>query len=208
MPHLYVIDNFEARGNIKGADIQHIPVTYYSRRHRRRSMRLHGYDYSSQGSYFVTICTYQRNCLFGKILDGKMRLNPFGRVTKDCWKQIPQHFPHVTLDEFIVMPNHLHGIITIQHAVTQPQSEPSIEKTFDTMMKPGGLSTIVRSFKSATTRNINILRGAFGIPVWQRNYYDHIIRDAIAYQRIKHYIRKNPLSWQTDQLHPNNPSKW
>ncbi|MEM1252673.1 MAG: transposase [Cyanobacteria bacterium P01_H01_bin.21] len=169
-------------------------------------MRLRGYDYASQGAYFVTICTYRRTCLFGEIIDEKMQLNQFGQIAEDCWQQIPKHFSNVDLDEFIVMPNHLHGIIIIEYSVTQKQ--PGTTERFGNMMQPGALSTIVRSFKSATTRQINILRAGPKSPVWQRNYYDHIIRNAISYGRIKYYIRHNPLSWQVDQLHPNNPSKW
>ena len=171
-------------------------------------MRLSGYDYSSQGAYFVTICTYQRTCLFGEIINEQMQLNQFGQIVKDYWQQIPKHFPNVELDEFIVMPNHLHSIIVIKHAVLENQPGTTTAEIFGNMMKPGALSTIVRSFKSATTRQINILRAAPGSPVWQRNYYDHIIRNEVSYTQIEHYIRYNPLSWQIDQLHPNNPSKW
>ena len=137
-----------------------------------------------------------------------MQLSQFGQVAEKCWQQLPTHFPNVDLDEFIVMPNHLHGIIIIKYAVAENQSKVLPVEKFGNMMKPGALSTIVRSFKSATTRQINILRTESGLPVWQRNYYDHIIRNAMSYRRIKHYIRHNPLSWQADQLHPNNPSKW
>ena len=183
-------------------------MIHHPHRHRRRSLRLRGYDYSSQGAYFITICTYQRDCLFGKVENGKMQLSSSGQIAEDCWKQVPMHSPNIELSEFIVMPNHLHGIVVVQHTTTWHRLDASSAATFGKMMKPNALSTIVRSFKSATTRNINILRGAFGIPVWQRNYYDHIIRDAITYQRIEHYIRNNPSSWQQDQLHPANTSKW
>ncbi|NER84462.1 MAG: transposase [Leptolyngbya sp. SIO1D8] len=177
------------------------------RRPRRNTLRLRGYDYSSQGAYFVTLCTHQRACLFGKILDGKTQLSPSGRIAEDFWQQIPTHFPNVELDEFIVMPNHLHGIIVIKQAVIDNRPGTSTHQKFGNMLKPGALSTIVRSFKSATTRHINLLRAAPGSPVWQRNYYDHIIRNAASYGRIQYYIRQNPLSWQTDQLHPDTPSK-
>ena len=169
-------------------------------------MRLRGYDYSSQGAYFITICTYQRACIFGKIIDDQMQLSPFGQIAKDCWQQIPTHFPNVDLNEYVIMPNHLHGIIGIKYPVADGQLKTT--EKFGNMMRPGALSTIVRSFKSATTRQINILRDAPGTPIWQRNYYDHIIRDAVSYEQIQHYIRHNPLSWQIDQLHPDNPSKW
>ncbi|MEM9164905.1 MAG: transposase [Cyanobacteria bacterium P01_F01_bin.4] len=182
-------------------------MPYHSHRHRRPSMRLRGYDYSSQGAYFVTLCTYQRTCLFGKIVNGKSQLSPFGQIADDCWQQIPTHFPNVDLDEFIIMPNHLHGIIVIKYALIKNQPGIKTADRFGNMMKPGALSTIVRSFKSATTRQINILRDAPRSPVWQRNYYDHIIRNAMSYRQIQHYIRNNPLSWQVDQLHPDNPSK-
>ncbi len=157
--------NTGGEGNVRGADIRPVLVAYYPYRHRRRSLRLRGYDYSSQGAYFVTICTHQRDCLFGRIQNSKTWLNPLGQIAEDCWKQIPAHFPNSELEEFVIMPNHLHGIIAIHRTVAQPQPDTSSAAAFGKIMKPGALSTIVRSFKSATTRNINILRGTFGTPV-------------------------------------------
>jgi len=88
-------------------------MRYDPNRHHRRSIRLSGYDYSQAGAYFITICTQDRACLFGDVVDGEMRLNDAGRVAQQCWRQIPAHFPNVELDEFVVMPNHVHGILVI-----------------------------------------------------------------------------------------------
>ena len=124
--------------------------------HRRRSIRLRDYDYSQQGAYFVTVCAWNRECLFGEIKNGQMGLNEYGEMVMKCWKAIPDHFPHVATDEFIIMPNHIHGIVFIvgaRHAVPLQ----TIGKQF---AKPvsGSLSTIIRSFKSAVTKSINTIR--------------------------------------------------
>ncbi|OGR05613.1 MAG: hypothetical protein A2511_01970 [Deltaproteobacteria bacterium RIFOXYD12_FULL_50_9] len=118
---------------------------------KRRSIRLHGYNYSQNGAYFVTICAQNRECLFGEIVDGEMWLNDAGRVVQKCWDDILVHFPYVEMDECVVMPNHVHGIIAIvgaRHAV------PLQTGQFD---KPvaGSIPTIIRSFKSAVTKCVN-----------------------------------------------------
>ena len=173
-------------------------MKYDPKKHHRRSIRLKGYDYCQVGAYFVTIVTQDRVCLFGAVVDGEMRLNDAGRMVAQCWQQIPAHFPHVELDEFVMMPNHVHGIIIVvgaRHAVPLPER----------FGKPvsGSLPTIIRSFKSAATKRINELRGTTGTRVWQRNYYEHIIRDEQSWDRIREYIVNNPLQWELDRLNPN-----
>ena len=176
-------------------------MTFYPERQRRRTMRLPGYDYSALGAYFITICTHQRQRLFGRIVKGENQISPFGQIVEDFWWAVPTHFSHATLDEFIVMPNHVHGIVVIKSPVTQ-RNNCGQQNTLGHIMKPGTVSTIVRSFKSVTTRKINAVRSSPGSSVWQKNYYDHIIRDKRSYYHIQNYIRNNPLSWQKDKLRP------
>ena len=192
-----------------------IPVTYNSEIHRRRSIRLKGYDYSQAGAYFVTICSWQRECLFGKIANGEMILNEYGEIIMKCWDTIPSHFLHVETDEFIVMPNHVHGIVFVNNGrgeVSSPFSEV-IAPNSKTKTAPiqGGetpplrkitLGQIVAYFKYQTAKRINQIRNTSGQPVWQRNYYEHIIRDDRELQAIREYIRYNPLKWDEDEENP------
>ena len=176
-------------------------------RHHRRSIRLKGYDYSQPGTYFITICAHDRACLFGEVVDGEMRLNEYGHIVRRCWEEIPLHFPHAELDTFVVMPNHVHGIVILtvgarhdvgaRHAVPLPHTEQFGKPV------PGSIPTIVRSFKSATTRHINALRGTPGAPVWQRNYYEHIVRNEESLNRIREYILTNPIRWAMDWENPH-----
>lgn len=178
--------------------------------HRRRSIRLRGYDYSQAGAYFVTICTQHRECLFGKITDQVMRLNDAGAIAAKCWQGIPLHFPHAALDEWTVMPNHVHGIIVITDtagrgtACRAPTHRAPATERFGKPVS-GSLPTVVRSYKSAVTRHINILRTTPGNRLWQRNYWDHVIRNETELHRIRQYIRNNPTRWQEDALHPDQP---
>jgi REP element-mobilizing transposase RayT len=183
-------------------------VKYNPDKHYRQSIRLKGYDYTSPGAYFITICSHQRQCLFGAIVDDEMQMSKIGEIAKSCWRTIPDHFAKVQLGEFVVMPNHLHGIIFITdtcRGMALPCPYPTMETSCPhPMMSPeerkfgkpiaGSLSTIVGSFKSAATKQINILRNAPGTPVWQRNYYEHIIRHEGSLQYLRQYIHNNPLS--------------
>lgn len=182
--------------------------------HHRRSIRIKEYDYTSPGAYFVTLVTYQRDCLFGEIRDAKMALNDFGSIADECWRAIPDHFPFVELGAYVIMPNHVHGIIVIRESVgarhvcpsgyasslqnTPPQNPPR-------GTPPHSLGTIVGSYKSAVTRRIGREHNATAI--WQRNYYEHIIRDEKDLQRITDYIETNPSRWDEDDNNQrNNPS--
>ncbi len=147
-------------------------------------------------------------CLFGHVTDGIMRLNIYGKIVWSCWREIPDHFPHVELDEFVVMPNHVHGILWIvdnvgaRHGVPLPNggTVPNHERFGKPV--PGSIPTIIRSFKSAVTKQINGKRGTPGARVWQRNYYEHIIRDESSLNRIREYITMNPLRWAMDRENP------
>ena len=177
--------------------------------HHRHTIRLQGYDYAQPGAYFVTICTYNRVCSFGEVAGGQMQLNDWGRVVAECWSVIPTHFVHVVLDEWVVMPNHVHGIVVITEAVgarvgaqqcCAPTDAPTdINPRAYPHVAPGSLGAIVRSFKSAVTQRINLLRGTNTPPVWQRNYYEHIVRDEPGLNAIRQYIRHNPAKWNLDR---------
>ncbi len=152
----------------------------------RPSLRLPDYDYAQPGGYFVTICTLDRVCRFGEIRDGEMCLNDAGRMISTVWEALPQRFPHVTLDAFVVMPNHLHGIVMIQE------------------YRAGqGLGQIIGAFKSiATSRYIAGVRRdgwqRFDGRLFQDNYFEHVIRNAASLDRIRQYILANPLRWEDD----------
>jgi REP element-mobilizing transposase RayT len=165
--------------------------------HHRRSIRLRGYDYTSGGAYFVTVNTHARECLFGQIAGDELSLNAYGEIALECWLEIPTHCPQADIDAFVVMPNHIHGILVLIDDMDPALDAPAQER----FGKPvaGSLPTIVRLYKAAVTRRINELRGAPGIPIWQRNYYEHIIRDHEALTRIRTYIITNPTRWKVEQ---------
>jgi REP element-mobilizing transposase RayT len=156
-------------------------------------LRLKDYDYAQAGAYFVTICVRDRACLFGNAVDGEMRLNAFGRLVDAAWRALPEHYPHVDLDCFVVMPNHFHGIVALR-----PAQECAAEIHAG---KRHGLPEIVRAFKTFSARRINEVRGTQGVPVWQRNYYEHVIRDEADYRRITEYVAENPRRWSEDSLY-------
>jgi len=170
--------------------------------HDRHSIRLKGYDYSARGSYFLTICSHGRECLFGDVVGEEMRLSEIGDIVGKCWAEIPNHFANVRLDKFVVMPNHVHGILALgmvgtRHAVSLPRTEQFGKPT------RGSVPTIIRSFKSAATKRINRLRGIPGCPVWQGRFHDHIIRNDADLHRIREYIETNPAKWASDEENPD-----
>ena len=190
-------------------------MTYDPKRHHRRSIRLKGYDYTRPGAYFVTICAHNRECLFGEVVDGEMVLNEYGEIVREEWFRTAQVRPYVELfeDEFVVMPNHIHGIVWIVDDVDDTvgaqrrcasTTKPKPGGVPPNNVAPGSLGAIIRSFKSAVTKRINALRGTTGAPVWQRNYYEHIIRDDRALNAIRRYIAENPLRWHLDRYNPHH----
>ena len=168
--------------------------------HRRRSIRLKGYDYTQPGAYFVTICTHGRAMLFGRVVDGEMALNAYGEIVREEWFRTAQVRPYVELfpDEFVVMPNHIHGIVWIVGATRRVA--PTNGHPHGPV--PGSLGAIIGQFKSIVTKRINALRGTPGAPVWQRNYYEYIIRTERALDAIRRYIAANPLRWDLDRYNP------
>jgi len=174
-----------------------------SPRRHRRSIRLTGYNYSRAGAYFVTICTRERACLFGQVIDGTMRLNGTGRMVEREWERTATVRPDIEIDTFVVMPNHFHGIIVIRPGRGTLQRAPTTER----FGKPTSntIPTIIRLFKSTTTKQINEARRAPGVPVWQRNYYEHVIRNEQSLSRVRQYIADNPGQWETDRENPIHP---
>lgn len=163
----------------------------------RRSIRLQNHDYASPGEYFITICTYEREPIFGMIRENKMILNEWGTIAESSWQNLYQHFSHIHLNSWIVMPNHIHGIICIDE---YPDGHFKTDRKFSDAIS-GSISTIVGSFKSATTRKINQIRQNSGATIWQRNYYEHVIRDDITKARIQDYIVNNPKNWTDDRFY-------
>jgi REP element-mobilizing transposase RayT len=157
--------------------------------HHRRSIRLRGYDYTQSGVYFVTICTHARAHIFGQIIDGAVDLSPAGRLLDRCWLALPRHFSFVTIDTYVIMPDHIHGILAIDrpedHARPAPSTRPHVV--------PGSLGAIVRTLKSTAARAINRSSGG---PIWQRNYYERVVRDDAELQRVRAYIINNPARWR------------
>ena len=157
--------------------------------HHRRSIRLKGYDYSREGAYFITVCTKDKEWLFGDVINGEMQLNDIGNVALQCWKDIPKHFPNVVLDEFIVMPNHIHGIVIFNVGA----KNISLLQHGTTMT----IGSVIRGFKIGITKWARA-NGASHSP-WQRNYYEHIIRNETELNKIREYIINNPVNWETDE---------
>jgi len=183
-------------------------------KHHRRSIRLQGYDYSQAGAYYVTIVTYQRDCLFGEIENEIMILNDFGKIADECWRAIPEHFPTVELGAHVIMPNHVHGVVVIcdddsvsngvlaQHVGATQCVAPTSTITRPAGPKPKSLGAIIGSYKSAVSYRINKEHNATGI--WQRNYYEHIIRNEREMDNIWRYIEANPAQWDDDDENPSN----
>jgi REP element-mobilizing transposase RayT len=173
--------------------------------HHRRSIRRPGYDHSQPGAYFVTICTRNRECVLGEAVEGEVRLNEAGRVVSDTWNWLGRQYPYVEPDEWVIMPNHLHAIVII-HA--NPSDEPSRggSRTAPTLprRKPLGLS--IGALKTVSAKRINELRGTPGAAVWQRNYFEHVLRDEEDLRRIREYIAHNPLSSEIDEENPGRVS--
>ncbi|OKH49710.1 transposase [Calothrix sp. HK-06] len=175
-------------------------MAYNPRVHHRRSIRLQGYDYTQPGKYFVTICVSKREHLLGHIQNGEMHLNLYGESVKTNWDYLPKIYPHVELDAFIIMPNHIHCIIVLK--------EETAEAVDTSKIRHQGLPEIVRALKTSSATRINQLRKVKGISVWQRGYYEHIIRNEDALAKIRQYIVDNPVMWDKDNLNKSVNSKF
>ena len=223
--------------------------------HRRRSIRLPGYDYSQPGAYFVTIVAQDRLCLLGEVVDGEMRLNEAGGMVVEAWEWLARRHPYVELDAFVVMPNHLHGIIVLTDegmegvygrggsgggrggnggsggrggsrtaptgrrdqrdygvgAIGRDDHGSRTGRTGLGLVGGGterkSLGRLVGAFKTVSTKRINIVRGTVGDVLWQRNYYERVIRDDRELNLIREYIEGNPAKWETDEENPNVVAK-
>jgi REP element-mobilizing transposase RayT len=183
--------------------------------HHRKSIRLKGYDYAQEGFYFITICCQDRAQLFGEIMNGEMILNECGEIAENCWLEIPNHFPNVELHKYVIMPNHVHGIIEIKFKSNVPSVIPSVASVASVgANNHSPLRTLQRSLPRSPSKTIgSIVRGfKIGVTkwmrqytnvydVWQRNYYDNIIRNEQSYQRIANYIQNNPKNWKEDKFY-------
>jgi REP element-mobilizing transposase RayT len=179
------------------------------RTHRRRSIRLKNYDYTQAGGYFITICAHDWECIFGEIADGTMRKNQYGAIIQEEWLRTPKIRPEIMLDAFIVMPNHFHGVIIINEAVgatrrVAPTEEDEMDCSSIEHGRPrgpaqGSLGAIIGQLKSVAAKRINRFRGTPGAMVWQRNYYEHVIRNDKDLDEIREYIVNNPARWAEDE---------
>jgi REP-associated tyrosine transposase len=178
-------------------------VRYDPEGHHRRSIRLKDYDYTSSGAYFVTICTHDRACLFGTVVDGEMELNDVGRIARSSWNELPARFSNITTDVFVVMPNHIHGIILVG---AQFIASPRLPQNVSNGARQGAinraptLGEIIRTYKAVSTRVIR--KAAYTAFAWQRNYYEHVIRNDDSLNRIRQYILDNPARWGFDRENP------
>jgi len=170
---------------------------------KRRSIRLKEYDYSQTGAYFLTICTYRRQCLLGAMVDGKVILSSIGTIVVEEWLRSAEIRKEIELDTFVIMPNHLHGIVAMQRGEREIVSN-CLEAERRTM-KPKTIGSFVSGFKAAATARVNELRGTPGKSLWQRNYYEHVIRSEKELNRIREYIENNPLRWP---LRPRSLNKF
>jgi len=178
---------------------------YNSEKHHRRSIRLKGYDYSLAGTYFVTICVKERKCVFGDVQNSNVVLSPIGEIVYQRWNEIPNNFNSVKLYVFIVMPNHLHGIVVMTNDCrgVQLNAPTRNASNFYGLISPKQktLSVIIRTFKAAVTTLCR--KNNYHFFELQRNYYEHIVRNEDELNRIREYIINNPLQWQFDKENPN-----
>ena len=192
-------------------------MNYDPAKHYRRSIRLKDYDYTQAGAYFITLCVEHRACVLGDVVDGEMQLSPSGVIVAEAWEWLAQQYPYVAIDEYVIMPNHFHGIIVIDAptvgAVREPPTiPPPSPPTMGAVREPPTipppspprkpLGRLIGAFKTVSTKRINELNATPGISFWQRNYYEHIIRHEDALNRIRRYIIHNPFKRAIDRENP------
>jgi len=173
-------------------------------KYRIETTRLKGWDYASAGWYFVTICTRNRELFFGDVIDGEMNLSAMGEIACDYWQEIPQHTPAIVrLDAFVVMPNHIHGIIVIEKNAEAETLYHNVSIEMSRISpKSGSLGVIMRIYKSAMTTWCH--ENKFPVFDWQERYHDHIIRNQRSLDEIRQYIADNPAKWELDKSTPAN----
>jgi REP element-mobilizing transposase RayT len=168
--------------------------------HKRRSIRLKDFDYAGGALYFVTICADRRRCIFGRIDDGEARLNALGRVVEDEWIKSLEMRRHIDLDAYVVMPNHFHAVVALFDQGAR--SAPLRDKRLRSGMQAESLASVIAGFKASVTRRASAVLPRLRLPIWQRNYYEHVVRDEPDLERIRHYIAANPARWEEDSYHP------
>ena len=192
-----------------------------SQKHHRRSIRLQEFDYSQPGAYYVTIVTWHREPLFGDVIEGQMKLNKAGDIVHWEWENLTRRFPYIILGAFVVMPNHVHGILIFHPSVGATRLDLNRKDSSNTSLltrtvddvnlkgsplphgpKPASLGAVIAQFKSHVTKRLWKMHSLIDTPIWQRNYYEHIIRNEKALQNITDYINGNPLMWQEDDENP------
>jgi REP element-mobilizing transposase RayT len=182
-------------------------MTYDPRKRRgRRSIRLEGHDYASVSAYFLTLVACRRACIFGEIIDEEMRLSDLGKIVAEEWERTSQIRLEVELGVFVVMPNHFHGIVIFNDDAVGAHGDVGAHGRAPVYgiayRPPRSLGSLVAGFKSSVTKRINLLRGSPGMPVWQRNFYEHVIRGPEEWDRIHRYIESNPSRWTADDEDP------
>ena len=218
-------------------------MIHHPNKHHRRSIRIPGFDYAQPGAYYITICAQNRVYLFGDVVNNKMRLNDAGLMVKRWWNTLCKKFPMIHLDEYVVMPNHFHGIIHVCDVVdagidiseradtrvcpyvhhhppirndvgadqcVRPITDQCVRPITDQCVRPMPISAMVQWFKTMTTneyiRDVKQKNWSpFSKKLWQRNYYEHVIRDEESLNRVRQYIMDNPRNWTTDENNPNAP---
>jgi len=166
----------------------------------RQSIRLPGFDYAQAGAYFLTICTYRKQCFFSQIRDNAVALTALGQVVTECWLAIPKHFPHAVVPVHVVMPNHLHGIVMLRK---RANCRLETSEAFQTPAA-GSIPTLVRSLKAAVTLCAKRAGLAPLLPIWQQNYFERALRDGKEYASAERYILENPMRWHFDDENPQN----
>ncbi len=167
----------------------------------RRSIRLKDFDYAAPGGYFITLCTHNRKPLFGEIACGAMLLNECGLAVQAAWGELAGHYPHVTVDEFAVMPNHLHGILVLG---ADEENARAARRPAPTNAIRQGVPVIVRTFKTFSAKTVNAACNTPGAAVWQRGYFERVIRGDESLGCVREYIRQNPARWADDDENPSS----
>ena len=178
-------------------------MALYKRKYRVESIRLKNHDYGADGYYFITICTRNREFFFGDVIAGEMKLSMIGEIAQKFWQEIPSHSVYAYLDEYVIMPNHVHGIICISHPPTKQDAvnQPALANKF-APLQSSSLQAIIHSYKAAVTRWCN--KNNQSHFSWQPRFYEHFIRDKGALEKIRTYIVNNPRKWEYDRNNSNN----
>ena len=171
-----------------------------------KSVRLPHYDYGTSGAYFLTLCTHDKECLFGTVSDGIMHLSECGRIIEREWPRSAEIRKELEIGDLVIMPNHLHGIVLI-HELSRAHCRAALPEVYHRGSRDResrSISSFVAGFKSYTTKLVNELRKTPGARLWQPNFFEHIIRNDAQFSRACDYIRNNPMRWELDKYHPNN----